>query len=57
VSSDEEGGVDVEAVAERVVDAEFDSEAEVEAFLGGEPEATNLSEHVDDRQPGVESDD
>jgi DNA-directed RNA polymerase subunit A' len=57
VSSSEEGGVDVEEVAERVVDAEFESDAELREFLGGQPEATNLSEHVDDRQFEVESDD
>jgi len=49
VSSGNEGtAVDVEAIADRVVDAEFDSEQEKERFLGREPEPTNISEHADD---------
>ncbi|PSP33343.1 hypothetical protein BRC64_03875 [Halobacteriales archaeon QH_10_67_22] len=49
VSSGNEGSaVDVEAIADRVVDAEFDSEQEKERFLGREPEPTNISEHADD---------
>jgi len=49
VSSAEEGQtVDVESITERVLDSEFDSEAERERFLGERPEPTNLSEHADD---------
>jgi len=48
VSSAEEGpAVDVEGIADRVLDAEFDSGAERDRFLGG-AEPTNLSEHADD---------
>ncbi|MEF8852810.1 MAG: DNA-directed RNA polymerase subunit A', partial [Haloarculaceae archaeon] len=49
VSSSEEGQtVDVEAIADRVVGAEFDDASEKRAFLGGEAEPLNLSEHADD---------
>ncbi|MEF8757375.1 MAG: DNA-directed RNA polymerase subunit A', partial [Halobacteriales archaeon] len=47
VSSGEETPVDVDDIARRVLDAEFDSEAEKEQFLGGRREPTNLSEHVE----------
>ena len=46
-SSVEEPGVDVEAVADRVLDSEFE-DGQKEAFLAGSTEATNLSEHADE---------
>jgi len=47
-SSVEEDAVDVEGIADRVLDAEFDSEGEKDRFLGEAAEPTNLSEHADD---------
>ncbi|ERH02674.1 MAG: DNA-directed RNA polymerase, beta'' subunit/160 kD subunit [Halonotius sp. J07HN6] len=47
VSSNEDFDVDVEAITDRVVDAEFDSESEKEAFLSPSEAPTNLSEHAD----------
>ncbi len=48
VSSSEEGkSVDVDAIAERVLDEEFDDAAERQQFLGEGAEPTNLSEHAD----------
>ncbi|TMT85335.1 DNA-directed RNA polymerase subunit A' [Haloterrigena sp. H1] len=49
VSSGEENNIDVEHIASRVLDSEFESEAEKEEFLGSRPRPTNLSEHADDR--------
>ncbi|QPV63703.1 DNA-directed RNA polymerase subunit A' [Halosimplex litoreum] len=49
VSSNEEGpAVDVDDIVDRVVDAEFDSEADKAKFIEREPEPTNISEHADD---------
>jgi len=49
VSSSEEGqAVDVEAIADRVVDAEFADDSEKESFLGAREDRINLSEHADD---------
>jgi DNA-directed RNA polymerase subunit A' len=48
VSSDEDTGIDVDKIADRVMDAEFDSAREKEEFLGQKAEPTNLSEHADD---------
>jgi DNA-directed RNA polymerase subunit A' len=49
VSSSHEGpAVDVEAIADRVIESEFQSEQERDQFLGGEIEPTNLSEHTDE---------
>jgi DNA-directed RNA polymerase subunit A' len=49
VSSSEEGQtVDVEAIADRVVDAEFEDESEKQTFLSGDVEPLNLSERADD---------
>jgi len=45
VSSDEDTPVDVEAIADRVIDAEFEDDAERAVFLGDVREETNLSEH------------
>jgi DNA-directed RNA polymerase subunit A' len=62
VASNDDNDIDVEQIADRVIDAEFDSDAEKEQFLGTSEPPTNLSEHAgpglnkaDDL--GVESDD
>jgi len=47
VSSDEDTPVDVEAIADRVLESEFADEAERREFLGEAREETNLSEHGD----------
>ncbi|MFQ3475813.1 DNA-directed RNA polymerase subunit A' [Halonotius sp. F2-221B] len=58
VSSSEDFEVDVEGITDRVVDAEFDSESEKEAFLNPSEPPTNLSEHTDSALTSeVESDD
>ena len=62
VAHDAESPMDVEEIADRVVDAEFADEAERESFLRGETGDTNLSEHGDTWRsagsaPEVESDD
>ncbi|RZH69118.1 DNA-directed RNA polymerase subunit A' [Natrinema altunense] len=49
VSSDEDNDIDVEHIADRVLDSEFESEEERQEFLGSKPRPTNLSEHADDR--------
>ncbi|MDS0475920.1 DNA-directed RNA polymerase subunit A' [Natrinema sp. 1APR25-10V2] len=49
VSSGDENNIDVEHIASRVLDSEFDSEEERQEFLGSRPRPTNLSEHADDR--------
>ncbi|TYL39905.1 DNA-directed RNA polymerase subunit A' [Natronococcus pandeyae] len=49
VSSSDDNDIDVEHIADRVLDSEFASEAEREEFLGTKPEQTNLSEHADTR--------
>ncbi|MFD1587801.1 DNA-directed RNA polymerase subunit A' [Halorientalis brevis] len=48
VSSGEENDIDVEQIADRVMDAEFADETEKQQFLGEEAAPTNLSEHADD---------
>jgi DNA-directed RNA polymerase subunit A' len=48
VSSDAEASVDVEHIADRVLDEEFESPEAREQFLGQHAEPTNLSEHADD---------
>jgi DNA-directed RNA polymerase subunit A' len=49
VSSGEEGSaVDVEEIADRVIDEEFEDEQEREQFLGETQDPTNISEHTDD---------
>ncbi len=55
VSSSVDNEIDVDAIADRVMDAEFDDEDEKRAFLGERRRATNLSEHTDARR--VSSDD
>ena len=47
-SSVEEDAVDVEAIADRVLDSEFETDAGKEQFLTGDAEVTNLSEHADE---------
>jgi DNA-directed RNA polymerase subunit A' len=47
-SSMDDDAVDVEHIADEVLDSEFDSEREKEQFLGATTERTNLSEHADD---------
>ncbi|MBB6647006.1 DNA-directed RNA polymerase subunit A' [Halobellus ruber] len=46
VSSSEDNPVDVETVADRILDAEFDSEAEKREFLGRKEQPTNISEYA-----------
>jgi DNA-directed RNA polymerase subunit A' len=62
VSSGEGDGIDVDGIADRVLESEFESDDEKERFLGERAPPTNLSEHAgpglnkaDDL--GVESDD
>ena len=58
VSSSEDFEVDVEGITDRVLDAEFDSDSEKEAFLTPSESPTNLSEHTDTALSSeVESDD
>ena len=62
VSSGEGDGIDVDGIADRVLGAEFDSDAEKERFLGERAPPTNLSEHAGPglnkaENLGVESDD
>jgi len=45
VSSSEDADIDVGNVADRILDSEFESEAERSEFLGEQSEPTNLSEH------------
>jgi DNA-directed RNA polymerase subunit A' len=47
-SSQEEAAVDVEQIADSVLNEEFESEKQKESFLGQRTERTNLSEHADD---------
>ncbi len=46
VSSTDENPIDVEGIADRVIEAEFDSDAEKERFLGSKEPPTNLSEYA-----------
>ncbi|RXK49964.1 DNA-directed RNA polymerase subunit A' [Halorientalis pallida] len=48
VSSDEDNDIDVERIADRVLDTEFESDEAKQQFLGQEHSPTNLSEHADD---------
>ncbi|UWG51668.1 DNA-directed RNA polymerase subunit A' [Halalkaliarchaeum sp. AArc-CO] len=64
VSSSEDNDIDVDQIADRVLEAEFDSEEEREEFLGRREPPTNLSEYAGpglDKAQGldteVESDD
>ena len=62
VASSDEGEIDVEMIADRVLSEEFDSDEEKEQFLGRREVPTNLSEHADARRmstsmEGVSSDD
>jgi DNA-directed RNA polymerase subunit A' len=49
VSSHDDNTIDVDEIAGKVLDSEFDSEAERESFLGPKRQPTNLSEHADGR--------
>ncbi|MDG5757795.1 DNA-directed RNA polymerase subunit A' [Natronococcus sp. A-GB1] len=49
VSSGDDNDIDVERIADRVLDSEFESDAERRDFLGIKTEPTNLSEYADDR--------
>ncbi|MFO7833351.1 MAG: DNA-directed RNA polymerase subunit A' [Halohasta sp.] len=57
VSSADDFDVDVEGITDRVLEAEFDDEADKEAFIGRREPPTNLSEHTEPRFEEVESDD
>ncbi|MFC7097859.1 DNA-directed RNA polymerase subunit A' [Halobaculum marinum] len=46
VSSNEESAIDIESITDRIVDAEFGSDAEKERFLGRREAPTNLSEYA-----------
>jgi DNA-directed RNA polymerase subunit A' len=46
VSSNDDNPIDVEGIADRVLDAEFGSEEEKERFLGSREPPTNLSEYA-----------
>jgi len=48
VSSSEDNDIDVDRIADRVLDAEFESDTEKQQFLGEQREPTNLSEHADE---------
>jgi DNA-directed RNA polymerase subunit A' len=47
-SNADEPAVDVDRIADRVLDSAFDTDREKERFLGETAEPTNLSEHADD---------
>ena len=47
-SGEDEAAVNVEQIADRVLDSEFADEAEKSKFMGEDHEPTNLSEHTDD---------
>ncbi|WP_323191565.1 DNA-directed RNA polymerase subunit A' [Halostella sp. PRR32] len=49
VSSGEENDIDVDRIADRVLEAEFDGD-ELQEFLGEKQPATNLSEHAESRR-------
>ncbi|MFC4448892.1 DNA-directed RNA polymerase subunit A' [Halorussus aquaticus] len=55
VSSNDESDIDVEQIADRILDEEFGSDERRQEFLGEKLPPTNLSEHVDARQ--AQSDD
>ncbi|WP_158055357.1 DNA-directed RNA polymerase subunit A' [Halorussus halophilus] len=55
VSSNEEHDIDVDQIADRIMDEEFDSEQRKDEFIGEKRPPTNLSEYADAR--GVEGDD
>jgi DNA-directed RNA polymerase subunit A' len=57
VSSADDGEIDVDKIADRVVEAEFDGDAEKERFLGEREPPTNLSEYAGpglDKAEGME---
>ncbi|NHN48248.1 DNA-directed RNA polymerase subunit A' [Halostella sp. JP-L12] len=50
VSSDADNEIDVDRIADRVLEAEFDDDASLQEFLGEKRPPTNLSEHADSRR-------
>jgi DNA-directed RNA polymerase subunit A' len=50
VSSDAENEIDVDRIADRVLESEFDDDAALQEFLGEKRPPTNLSEHADSRR-------
>jgi DNA-directed RNA polymerase subunit A' len=50
VSSSEDNEINVDEIADRVMDAEFEDDAERRQFLGEREPSTNLSEHADARR-------
>ncbi|NHN57469.1 MULTISPECIES: DNA-directed RNA polymerase subunit A' [Halorussus] len=50
VASNEESDIDVDQIADRILEEEFGSEERKQEFLGEKQPPTNLSEHVDARQ-------
>src|SRR6056297_673806 len=57
VSSNDDFDIDIENIADRVIEAEFASDEEKARFLGEAEPPTNLSEHTEPRFEEVESDD
>jgi DNA-directed RNA polymerase subunit A' len=55
VSSGDETDIDVDKIADRILEAEFDSDEEKREFIGEKARPTNLSEHAAQRE--VPSDD
>ncbi|PSQ26025.1 DNA-directed RNA polymerase subunit A' [Halobacteriales archaeon QS_9_68_17] len=50
VSSNAENEIDVDRIADRVLESEFDDDAALQEFLGEKRPPTNLSEHADSRR-------
>jgi len=50
VSSGDENDIDVDKIADRVIEAEFDDDDALQEFLGEKRPETNLSEHADSRR-------
>ncbi|WP_135820430.1 DNA-directed RNA polymerase subunit A' [Halostella litorea] len=50
VSSGDENEIDVDKIADRVIEAEFDTDDALQEFLGEKRPSTNLSEHADSRR-------
>ncbi|MFB6186773.1 MAG: hypothetical protein ABEI86_07910, partial [Halobacteriaceae archaeon] len=55
ISSTEDHDIDVDQITDRILEAEFDTEADRKEFLGKKERPTNLSEHAETWE--VESDD
>ena len=50
VSSDDENDIEVDKIADRVIESEFDDDDALQEFLGEKRPTTNLSEHADSRR-------